>query len=275
MIDTTFAIRDKKTSSLLSLDIENTYILSLNGVLGIWETNKLEEAIAVVGNFITPNDLSLPYLEFSEDYEIVAIHRVNNYQYITNKGFITDIFELVGNYENFVKLQYMNEHGVIKSCFSDAVSKHLNNLKSFDKDYSFDSEELFKVWYTLSRMGRIPTVEIDVESIIESMKSDFSKVSKLRKNNQFFAYSVESLSIPEWANSLCFNKETKRYCFAYYNGKKKFTGMKFSDDHFQYELDHNWVIKNTSCNNFGLKRYIEKLIRKNNNEKSLIATHII
>lgn len=63
------------------------------------------------------------------------------------------------------------------------------------------------------------------------------------KGCTFFSGNINELSIPVRGNVLCKKKKEDRYCYAFLNKGKIYTGFCFAIDDYEYKLDPSvWEI---------------------------------
>lgn len=72
---------------------------------------------------------------------------------------------------------------------------------------------------------------------MEQVKDPTANTQPLLKCNLVFSNKISDLFIPVYGNVLCKKKNENRYCYAFLNKGKLYTGYCFGDNDYQYELD--------------------------------------
>ena len=181
MITTTFALRNKKTLSLLKLELnvitfedggtqtEREYTVEPHGDLPIWETDNLSYAVLAKNGYPTYSSLELPALSCikPDEVEVVAVHRLNGtHKVITSDNIPQSIFEFISDMEEYIKLRYADQQG---NASTNDYALTLMKYKEDNNSFKIDSYTFTTVWNILDNIGKIPKIIPDKKLFIISL----------------------------------------------------------------------------------------------------------
>lgn len=179
MSNVTFAIRSTITNQLAQKNIveENwdtgcgfmtdiEHNIEEHGLHGLWTTDSLIYALAVLDQISSENNEFLPKLyNKNDEFEVVAIHAFNeNIKVITTDHIPSTIFSIINN-EDIVRAKTTSIQGDLNHLEHEFLLNNLEKQTDIQSTLKMTATDVYSLELILKQENRVPNVSFDKEAV--------------------------------------------------------------------------------------------------------------
>lgn len=190
MIDTKYALRDKKSGKILSLNIdandemdlagnytiEKEHYLDTWGEYGQWETNDIRNVLFLKTFRASNSSAELPSLSVPvENVEIVAIHSFMEARIITTENIPQSLFDFFEDIEEIIRFSTVRGDFVYEDYLYEG---EIAQYRKYPDELKMDTTKLFYAWEYLKHLGRVNVPEVNKNIFINSCEKMLKELGK-------------------------------------------------------------------------------------------------